>query len=74
MLRLTMLLVIALASSEALKAVTLAISATLGSRRRCYLPAIGSWNCSHDIPRTFSAAEKTVLWDRWQRAESLKAI
>src|ERR1039457_3275763 len=24
--------------------------------------------------RGFSAAEKTVLWDRWQRGESLKAI
>jgi len=24
--------------------------------------------------RGFSAAEKTELWDRWQRGESLKAI
>jgi hypothetical protein len=24
--------------------------------------------------RGFTAAEKTELWDRWQRAESLKAI
>ena len=24
--------------------------------------------------RGFSAAEKTALWDRWQRGESLKAI
>ena len=25
-------------------------------------------------PRGFTAAEKTELWDRWQRGESLKAI
>ena len=24
--------------------------------------------------RSFTAAEKTELWDRWQRGESLKAI
>ena len=29
---------------------------------------------SERYPRGFSAAEKTELWDRWQRGESLKAI
>src|ERR1700684_990131 len=27
-----------------------------------------------DYRRGFTAAEKTELWDRWQRGESLKAI
>jgi hypothetical protein len=26
------------------------------------------------FPRGFTAAEKTELWDRWKRGESLKAI
>jgi hypothetical protein len=28
----------------------------------------------HRFHRGFTAAEKTELWDRWQRGESLKAI
>ena len=28
----------------------------------------------HRYGRGFTAAEKTELWDRWQRGESLKAI
>src|ERR1700686_2608984 len=29
---------------------------------------------SHKFHRGFTAAEKTELWDRWKRGESLKAI
>src|SRR5665811_2389396 len=29
---------------------------------------------SHEFHRGFTAAEKTELWDRWKRGESLKAI
>src|SRR5271163_3410922 len=29
---------------------------------------------SHRYHRGFTAAEKTELWDRWRRGESLKAI
>src|SRR5665811_1479912 len=29
---------------------------------------------SHEFHRGFTAAEKTELWDRWKRRESLKAI
>jgi hypothetical protein len=28
----------------------------------------------HKFHRGFTAAEKTELWDRWKRGESLKAI
>jgi hypothetical protein len=31
-----------------------------------------SVDMSQDYRRGFSAAEKTELWDRWQRGESLK--
>ena len=29
---------------------------------------------AHKFHRGFTAAEKTELWDRWKRGESLKAI
>ena len=29
---------------------------------------------AHEFHRGFTAAEKTELWDRWKRGESLKAI
>jgi hypothetical protein len=51
MLKLTTVPVIALASSEAMKAAVLAISARVVSRRVWALPAIRSWNCSHEIPQ-----------------------
>ena len=32
------------------------------------------WLMGHKFHRGFTAAEKTELWDRWKRGESLKAI
>jgi hypothetical protein len=37
----------------------------------------GKMECAvmgHRFHRGFTAAEKTELWDRWKRGESLKAI
>src|SRR5476649_81690 len=35
---------------------------------------MGCLSMGHRYRRGFTAAEKTELWDRWQRGESLKAI
>jgi hypothetical protein len=32
------------------------------------------WSAERKFHRGFTAAEKTELWDRWKRGESLKAI
>jgi len=32
------------------------------------------WLMGHKFHRGFTATEKTELWDRWKRGESLKAI
>ena len=61
MVRLTVVPVIPLALSEAMKTATLATSASVMSRRAWVLLASTSWNCSHVAPDTLGASLEGFL-------------
>ena len=50
------------------------VISTDGRNTLSWLQEMGCLVISQRFHRGFTAAEKTELWDRWQRGESLKAI
>ena len=63
MVKLTVVPVIPLALSEAMKAATSAVSASAMSRRGWVLLASSSWNCPHVMPNDLARASKKRLLD-----------
>jgi len=59
MVKLTVVPVIPLASSEAMKAATLAISTSVMTRRGWVVPARYPWNYSQVMPNALALASKT---------------